>query len=217
MASTDDLIDRLAAEARPVRPLARPTVRALAWLALAALLVGVIASIAGIRPGLAQAFGDPRFAIGRGAALATAITAAIASFQLSVPDRSARWLWLPLPFALLWLGAMGVGCIDDWLVEGPSGLRLGHSADCFVAIMITSVPLGALLLVMVRHAGPVRPVATALAAGLALAAVGEGGLTLYHDVNASLMDLLIHLAAVAVVIALALSGGRALFRAVAPR
>jgi hypothetical protein len=217
MPTTADLIDRLATAARPVRRLAPPTVRALLWLAVAATFVGVAASIAGIRPGLAAEFDDPRFAIGRGAALATAITAALASFQLSVPDRSARWLWLPLPFAALWLGAMGVGCIADWLAEGPQGLTLGHSADCFVAILTTSVPLGALLLVMVRHAGPVRPVATALAAGLALAAVGEGGLTLYHDVDASLMDLLIHLAAIAVVIALALSGSRALYRAVAPR
>jgi hypothetical protein len=217
MPSTADLIDRLAAEARPVRRLARPSVRALAWLAVAAAFVGVVASIAGIRPGLLQALDDPRFAIGRAGALATAITAALAAFQLSVPDRSARWLWLPLPFAALWLGAMGVGCIADWLAVGPQGLALGHSADCFVAILTTSVPLGALLLVMVRHAGPVRPVATALAAGLALAAVGEGGLTLYHDVDASLMDLLIHLAAVAGVIALALSGSRVLYRAGAPR
>ncbi|HUA55452.1 MAG TPA: NrsF family protein [Candidatus Sulfotelmatobacter sp.] len=217
MASTGELIDRLARDARPVRRLRRPALRALAWLAVAALLVGVIASLEGIRPGLAQAFDDPRFAIGRVAALATAITAALAAFELSVPDRSSRWLWLPLPFAALWLGAMGAGCIADWLADGPSGLRLGHSADCFVAILTTSVPLGALLLVMVRHAGPVRPVATALAAGLALAAVGEGGLTLYHDVDATLMDLLIHLAAVAVVVALALSGSRALFRTITPR
>jgi hypothetical protein len=217
MPTTGELIDRLAAEARPVRRLKRPTVRALAWLALAALFIAVVAALVGIRPGLTAQLRDPWFALGRAGALATAITAAIAAFQLSVPDRSARWLWLPMPFAALWLGTMGYGCVADWLVEGARGLRLGHSAECFQAILITSVPLGALLFVMVRHAGPVRPVATALAAGLALAAVAEGGLTLYHDVEATLMDILVHLVAVAVVVGLATSGARVVFRALRPR
>jgi hypothetical protein len=124
---------------------------------------------------------------------------------------------LPLPFAAVWLGAMGEGCLVDWLAEGQRGLRIGHSADCFVAIVVTSVPLGALLFAMVRHAGPVRPVATALAGGLALAAVAEAGLTLYHDVAATVMDLLIHLVAVVVVVALAASSARPLLGALASR
>src|SRR5207244_481484 len=122
---------------------------------------------------------DPMFTLGRTAALMTAITGAVAAFELSVPDRSGRWLWLPAPFALLWLGTMGYGCIADWLVQDGAGVHLGHSGECFKAILTTSLPLGALLFLMVRHAAPVRPVATALVGGLALAAAAEGGLTLY--------------------------------------
>src|SRR5579871_1536317 len=110
MPTTTELIDRLAADARPVRRLHRPTVRALGFLVVAAAFVGTIAAIEGIRPGLAAQFGDPMFAIGRSAALATALAGALATFQLSMPDRSARWLWLPMPFALVWLGTMGWGC-----------------------------------------------------------------------------------------------------------
>ncbi len=217
MPTTSELIDRLAREAGPVRRLRPPPVRALAWLVAAVIVIAVIAALEGIRPELAERLRNPWFAASRAGAVATAIAAALAAFELSIPDRAPRWLWLPVPFAALWLGSMGYGCIADWIVEGAQGLALGHSADCFTAIVITSLPLGALLLVMVRHAGPVRPVATALAAGLALAAVAEGGLTLYHESEATLMDILFHIAGVAAVLALAQAGGRALFRQVAPR
>jgi hypothetical protein len=211
------LIDRLSADARPVRRLARPGVRALAWLAVAALVIAVVTIIEGLRPDLAERLREPGFVLGRAAAVLTAITAAIATFELSLPDRSARWLWLPLPFAAVWLCSMGYGCLSDWLVRGDAGFRLGPSGGCFAGILATSLPLGAVLFAMVRHAGPVRPIATALAAGLALAAVGEAGLTLHHSLDAGLMDILFHLAAVAVVVVLALGGARPIFRALAPR
>ena len=214
MPTTAEVIDRLAREARPVRRLRPPALRALVWLAAAAVVVGVIAALEGVRPELGERLRNPWYALSRAGAVATALTAALAAFELSIPDRAPRWLWLPVPFAALWLGSMGYGCIADWVIEGADGLALGHSADCFSAIVITSLPLGALLLVMVRHAGPVRPVATALAAGLALAAVAEGGLTLYHESEATLMDILFHLFGVAAVLALAQAGGRALFRRV---
>jgi hypothetical protein len=217
MPTTDALIDRLAAAARPVRRLRHPTVRALAWLGLALLFIAGVTAITGVRPGLGAEFDDPWFALGRAGALATAITAALAAFQVSLPDRAAHWLWLPVPFALLWLAGMGYGCLADWLAEGARGLRVGHSLACFKTIVLTSLPPGALLFAMVRHAGRVRPIATALAAGLALAALAEGGLTLYHDVDATVMDIAIHLVAVLVVIGLATSGARAWFRLLGAR
>jgi hypothetical protein len=217
MPTTGELIDRLSADARPVRPLQRPALRALAWLALAALFIAAVAAIAGVRPGLIALFDDPWFALGRAGALATAVAGALAACELSVPDRSPRWIWLPVPFALIWLAGMGYGCVADWLIEGARGLRVGHSLDCFKTIVLTSLPPGIILFLMVRHAGRVRPIATAFAAGLALAALAEGGLTLYHDVDATLMDIVIHAVAVAVVVGLSLSGARGLFRLLGPR
>jgi hypothetical protein len=216
MATTPELIDRLTADATPVRRLRAPAWRALGWLAIAAVLIGIVTAIVGLRPGLVTALRDPVFALGRGAALATAVTGALATFELSLPDRSSRWLLLPLPFAALWLGTMGYGCLADFLVEGPAGLRLGGD-PCLRSILLISLPLGAVLFAMVRHAGPVRPVPTALAGGLTLAAAAEGGLTLFHDIEASLTDLLAHLLAVAIVIALSTSGARPLFRLLGPR
>src|SRR5215831_565029 len=130
MPTTAELIDRLSTDVPPVRRLRAPALRALIWCGLAALFVAMMTALEGMRPGLAAQFGDPWFAAGRIAAALTALAAALASFELSVPDRSARWLILPLPFAAVWLGVMGAGCLSDWLVEGARGLHLGHSADC---------------------------------------------------------------------------------------
>jgi hypothetical protein len=217
MSSTTELINRLAADARPVKRLRPPALRAALWLTVAALLLVAIAGVHGFRPGLMAEFADPVFALGRAAAVMTAVTAAVAAFHVSLPDRSPRWLWLPLPFALVWFGAMGYGCFTDWLVRGPAGLQLGHGGGCFGAILFSSLPIGALLLVMVRHAGPVRPFATAAAGGLAVAAIAEAGLTLYHDVDATLTDILFHFLAVLVVCTIWTAGARPLFRAVAQR
>lgn len=217
MATTADLIEQLTADAAPVRRLRAPTWRALGWLAIAAVVIAALTAILGMRPGLLAALRDPGFALGRGAALATAITGALATFQLSLPDRSGRWLILPLPFAALWLGTMGYGCLAGLITVGPDGFHLGPGDACFRIILLTSLPLGVVLFAMVRHAGPVRPIATAVAAGLTLAAVAEGGLTLYHDVESSLTDVLAHLIAVALVIALSTSGARTVFRLLGPR
>lgn len=213
---TDALIERLSADARPVRRLARPGLRVLVWLAAAAAVAAAATCVEGVRPDLADRLHDPWFMVGRAAAVMTAITAALATFELGLPDRSARWLWLPLPFAAVWLSGLGVGCLDQWLTRGlvaPPGVDGG----CFVAILATSVPLGVLLFAMVRHAGVVRPVATALTGGLALAAAGEAGLTLHHSHDPGMLDLLLHLLAVTIVVALAVGGARSIFRTLAPR
>ena len=87
---TGSLIDRLSAEARPVRRLAHPGLRALLWLAAAGVLIAIGTCIEGLRPDLADCVRQPGFLLGRCAAVATAITAAVATFELSLPDRSAR-------------------------------------------------------------------------------------------------------------------------------
>jgi hypothetical protein len=213
---TDALIARLSADARPVRRLSAPGLRALVWLGAAALVIALVTAIEGLRPDLAERLGDPWFLISRGAAVLTAITAAIATFELSLPDRSPRWLWLSLPSAAVWLSCLGQGCVAAWLARGADALN-GPAAGCFTTILATSLPLGALLFAMVRHAGFVRPVATALTGGLALAAAAEAGLTLHHSAEIGLADLLGHLFAVAIVITLATAAARPIFRALGAR
>src|SRR4051812_37477380 len=104
----DSLVDALARDLAPVRPLPPPWLRAVAWSA------AVIALGAGRCPGAARAafrlgMGVTDLRLALAGSVLTMVTAAAAAFQTSVPGRSARWAALPLPPAALWLGASGLG------------------------------------------------------------------------------------------------------------
>jgi hypothetical protein len=58
------------------------------------------------------------------------------------------------------------------------------------------------LLLMVRHAGPVRPTLTTTTGALAVAALAASGLSLYHHVDAAVMVLVWHVGATAAVVAM---------------
>lgn len=200
MRTTDQLIEQLTAAADPVTPLRPPLLRALCWLALAfAVVVGMVLSH-GVRPDLVQQFSRPVMAAEWVGALLTGCLAAIATFQVSLPGRSRRWMLLPLPGLALWLSALCLGCLADWFQHGPTALAITPSWSCVQAILTTSVPLGLTLLVMVRYAGLVRPGATALVGGLSIAALSSAGLSLFHHVDTAIMVLIWHGGAAALVI-----------------
>lgn len=202
------LIDDLAANLVPVRRLRPPTVRALGWLAVVAATAVVLALIADL-PSLGRrltAVPDMWLAVAGSAG--TAILAAFAVFQLSLPDAPRAWAILPLPAALLWIVASGVGCLRAWLLPGTHAAELGETRDCLIFIVGLSVPLSGLLIVMLRRACPLQPGLTAVIAGLAAAAAAATLLNFFHPFDAAATDLAVHVAAVGLVIAAnrALSG-----------
>jgi len=79
------------------------------------------------------------------------ILAAIASFLVSLPDRSRGWLLLPLPALVVWLSTIGYGCLTDWVDVDAGSLRIGEAARCLHS-GAHSVPLSLLMFVMLRHA-----------------------------------------------------------------
>lgn len=212
MTDTPALIAQLAARAAPVKPLAAPFWRTLAWLAFAAALVGAVVMAYGPRAGLMRSIATPAGAGELLASLATGIAAAYATFQVSVPGRSRRWLWLPLPPLLAWLGGLGWGCASE-------AARIGHAAfafeaevrECALAITLVSLPLASVLLVMVRHAGVVRPAASAGLAMLAAAALSSFGVSLFHQGDTAWMVVVWHVGAVALLSLGCLLLGRPLF------
>jgi hypothetical protein len=194
------LIRDLATDLAPVRRLRPPSVRALAWLAVVVATAIVLAMIADL-PALGRrlaAAPDMWLAV-TGSAL-TAILAAIAAFQLSLPDARRAWALLPLPAALLWIVASGVGCLRAWFVPGTHAADLSEARDCLIFIVGLSVPLSALLIMMLRRACPLQPGVTAAIAGLAAAAAAATLLNFFHPYDAAATDLTVHVFAVALVI-----------------
>ncbi|MEO5812821.1 MAG: NrsF family protein [Rhodanobacter sp.] len=208
------LIDRLGGTLRPVRRLAPPWRRTVGWLlAVVAIALGLLAYY-GTGGMLQRWVAAPDLEWAGLAAVMTAICAAWAALALAVPGRRVAWAWLPLPPALVWLGASGLGCLRVWFASDPQTLGLQQSADCLLFIMGLSIPLSALLIGLLRRACPLRPVLTAVLVGLASAAASAALLEIGHAANSAATDLLTHLLAVAVVVAVnAVMGGRLLSRA----
>ena len=86
---------------------------------------------------------------------------------------------------------------------------LGEARDCLIFIISLSVPLSALLFVMLRRACPLQPGLTAAVGGLAVAAAAATLLNFFHPYDAAATDLTVHAIAVAlVVVANRALGGR---------
>lgn len=205
----DPLISDLAADLKPVRRLPPPVLRALGWLgAVAAIAVG-LASFADLEAMWERITAAPDMWLAVLGSAATAVLAAIAAFELSLPDAPRAWAWLPLPGALLWVAASGFGCLRVWILPETHVAVLGEARDCLIFIVSLSVPLSALMFLMLRRAYPLRPGLTAAIGGLAVAAAAATLLNFFHPFDAAATDLTVHAFAVAlVVIANRALGGR---------
>jgi hypothetical protein len=203
--TTPQLIDSLVRDLPPVRPLRRPVLRCAMWLALAAIVVGLVAIGHGVRPDLAEKIAQPGFLVAIGAALATGILAAIAAFLVSLPDRSRLWLLLPVPTLILWMTTLGQQCLTDWVAAAPDGGTMpGATAKCFMTLVTTGLPLQIALLIMLRYAAPLRPLSVAVTGALAVAALTCAALlVLNRDLDATALVLMSNLAMAALVLGLA--------------
>ncbi len=200
---SEDLIRRLAAELRPVRPAPHPLAATAIWLGVAAAVLLAVVLAFGTRPDLqarlAAGFELPQLL----AAAATGILAAHAAFQLALPERDGRWALLPVPTALAWLATMGWGCLDDLARLGPEALRIGVSLKCLAFIAGLGVPLTLAMLWLARHATWLRPGPVAALGGLSAAALASCGLSLVHHLDAAAMVLAWHGISVLLVMAVA--------------
>jgi hypothetical protein len=209
----EDVIRSLIADLKPVRRLRPPGWRALLWLGLVAAVALTLAAVANRPAVVARLTAAPDMWLGAIGSALTMVLAAVAAFELSLPDRSPGWALLPLPAALLWLGASGAGCLRTWLVPGTHAADLNDSKDCIAFILALSIPLSALLLGMLRQGHTLRPGLTAAVAGFASAAAAATLLVFFHPYDASATDLVVHVVAVALVIAANRAFGGRLLRA----
>jgi len=205
---TPDLIERLAADARPVRAIHPPLVRTAGWLALAIGILLLLVVEHGLRPDLAEQLRKPSFLLGGIASAATGGLAAVGCLLGSLPDRSRRWLLLPLPTLLLWVSTIGYGCLTDWVSVNAGTLRMGEAVRCFATVLAVSVPLSVAMFAMLHHAARLRPKLVTMAAGLAVAAMTSTALMLLHQIDATIMILAWNLGMAALLVALECALGR---------
>lgn len=211
----EPLIDALADDLRPVRRLASPLWRAGLWLGAVVLIGVAVALIADTAPLLRRLAATPDLWLAALGAALTAVLAAYAAFRLSLPDAPRAIALLPLPGVTLWLAASGFGCLRNVVAPETHVPAWAESRDCLTFIVGISLPLSVLLIVMLRRACSLLPGPTAIMAGLAAAAAAATLLNLCHPYDAAVTDLVVHAAAVALVIGVNRAFGGRLLRATA--
>ena len=217
MTTTPEFIEKLVASATPVRRLKPPLVRAAMWLMFAAFVLALIGVAHGLRSDFLECVRQPRFVAAMIGALTTGILAAMASFRVSLPDSSRLWLVLPLPALALWVSAIGYGCLTDWVAIGPDGVRLGEAVRCFATLLLTSVPLSIAMLLMLRYAALLQATEVSLMGGLAVAAITSFALSLFHNLDATMMILIWNLGSAVIIATLAALFGKSMFAWTAAR
>ena len=204
---TNNLIEQLANNGAPIRRLAVPWARTMLWFAVAVPYVTVIVAMMALRNDLAAKLVDPRFLIEQTAALLTAVTAAAAAFTSVIPGYDRRLMLLPTIPLGVWLSSLGQGCIQTWLQSGTA-LTITSDFACIPAIaLVGTIPAIAMAL-MLKKGAPMRPHLSAALGGLAAAGLGNFGLRLFHQQDASMMVLIWQMGTVFMLTAIAAWTGR---------
>ena len=209
---TEDLIEALAADGTPVRPLASPMVRLCGWLAVSAAYAALIVLVMGLRPDIQSRLADTRFVVELGATFMTSVLAAAAAFCAGCPGRSAWERFAPLPALGLWFWSLGEGCWRSFVQGGAQGLEFQLDLACLPSILLVSVVPGVLIFVMIRRGAPIAPISTTALAALAAASLGATALRLFHAQDASVMLLVWQFGSVAILAGLGALTGRHILR-----
>lgn len=209
---TEELIQRLATNVRPVRCLRSPFSRTANWLAWSLPWVGAVVFVMGLRPDIGARLTDARWMIEEGAAFATAIMAAMAALCAGVPGRPHWERLLPLMPLAVWLGTLGQGCLQDWFAHGEAALALHQDWQCLPRIIFIGAGPAVAMSALVLRGSPIAPGTTIALAALAAGGLAAVGLRLFHQEDASLMVLVWQAGSVFALTFLAALSGRQILR-----
>lgn len=186
---TDELIQHLASNVRPVRCLRSPFARTSIWVAWSLPWVVAVVFIMGLRPDIDARLSDVRWLTEQGAALATAITAAMAALCAGVPGRPHWERLIPLVPLAVWLGTLGQGCIQDWVSHGDAALVLRQDWQCLPRIIFIGAGPAVAMTALILRGSAIAPALTVAFGALAAGGLAAVGLRLFHQEDASLMVL----------------------------
>lgn len=212
---TEDLVQSLSDNAKPVRRLAHPAWRTALWLSVSLAYFALVLAIVGLRDDLALKLEDPRFIIEVSAALLTSMMAAAAAFCAGCPGRPLWERFAPFPFLAIWLASLGEGCWRQWVQTGPDG-QLQFDFLCVQIIFALSLLPALLILAMIKRGAPIAPMSTTGLAALAATALGAAVLRLFHAQDVSLMLLVWQFGSVLLLAAIGFLLGRVFLRWSAP-
>lgn len=170
---TDDLIARLSADLKPVRPMAMQRL-----LLGAVLLSGIVATVAmvmwlGMRPDMDTATATMNFWTKFTYTLSVAVLGGVATLALARPDGRTRW---PLRIALGLLALLVVGAFIQLATASPDDLMplvIGTSSlVCPWRIVVLGLPILFGSILVLRRFAPANPTLAGFAAGIMAGGAG---------------------------------------------
>ncbi len=178
-----------------------PAVLAILWMD-AVLLVAALLVLAGKPPALGPGADLWTWLALSGAAL-TAVLAALAAFHLCAPTHNPIWALLPVPAIVLWTAASGLGYLTMSAGAVTGGETLAAALECLGFLLLTGVPLLALIVFMLWRAAAVAPRRVLAMGALASAGAAASLLMLVHPHASAVLDLCAHATAIAVLLGIA--------------
>ena len=205
--STEDLIGRLVRDAAPVKRSSSPSVLLAKWSAIVLLYIAAGVLIIGTRDDLATIWHESGFIVHTLIVLSVTVLAAMAAFQMSIPDRQQRLLAASSAIALVaWL---------VWLVSAlmsASEPHAGHGLKCLRNIIVLAVPLGVLTYSMIRKAAPLQTGIAGWLAALSAAAAADFATRFVCRNDDALHSLVWHFIPILGLACIGVVLGRAVFR-----
>jgi len=195
--NTDQLIDTLVADVKPVRRLLDPMQRAALWVAVALVCVSLGLLHFGVRRDIATAWYQVTFVLRLVLLASTMWLSVIAAFRLAVPGRDTRaWSrWWPI-IGLAALVALAAGEVVTGMLFGDAGSPF-RAWTCVRKVAFTGTVPAILAVALIQRAAAVEPKWTALLGVLAAGAAGALTSELACPIRAPMHIMLWHVLPVA--------------------
>jgi hypothetical protein len=165
LSSHDRLVERLVADARPVRPLWSHHTRLALWLVLQGIVLGV-AVAAGLRQDLGDHLRQPLFLLELGALVAAGALAATVALRGAVPGMAGGRGAITSAL-LLGSAAVALVALQPVTTMGPLRNFVASGAQCVACILMFSALPWITLFVAVRRGAPLDGSVTGACAGAA--------------------------------------------------
>ena len=204
---TDDLVERIARDARPVTPLRHAGRSGVAWaVGTAGYLAVLVAVQVSIVDGSISRL-PPLLLLAQVAAVATGASAAVAAFTLVIPGESRRALVWPMTAGFVWVASLLVGIVREWPIP-TEALQAQHEWLCVAMIGLGSLLPVAVMLRALRQGAPLAPGLTMSLTVLAAAGLANVGACVAHPHTSSTVLLLWHGTTIAALVAAGAGLGR---------
>ena len=177
--TTDTLIERLARELQPVRPLAHPGIRTVLWTAGALVYLTLVAAPLTSQMDIAvNGEGGVWFFLPQVLALLGGAAAAGAAFTSVIPGYSRRAAVVAVVATAAWGASLAAGAHGQWTQElDPS---LPSEWLCVALIVASGGPLTFVMLRMLRKGAVFNPSLTAALCALAVTSLAMVGACFTH-------------------------------------